>query len=38
MPRNIERKLLATARRRGFSKRRANAYVYGTLAKIKRKA
>ena len=34
MPRVVERKLLATARRRRYSKARTGAYVYGTLRKI----
>lgn len=31
MPKALERKLKAQARRKGFSKERANAYTYGTL-------
>jgi hypothetical protein len=34
MPKKAERKLKATARRRGYSKKRTNAYVYGTLRKM----
>ncbi len=37
MPKKAERKLLATARKRGYGKRRTGAYVYGTLAKLKRR-
>lgn len=33
MPKEMERKLKATARKRGYSKERANAYVYGTMRK-----
>lgn len=35
MPIKVERKLKAEARRKGFGKKRTNAYVYGTLAKLK---
>ena len=38
MPREVERKLLATARRRRYSKARTGAYVYGTLRRIERHA
>jgi hypothetical protein len=37
MPVKVERKLKATARKRGYSKKRTGAYVYGTLAKLKRR-
>lgn len=37
MPKKVERKLLATARKRGYGKKRTGAYVYGTLAKLKRR-
>jgi hypothetical protein len=33
MPKKLERKLFATARRKGFGKARTNRYVYGTLRK-----
>lgn len=33
MPKELERKLKTKARKKGFSKKRANAYVYGTLRK-----
>lgn len=34
MPKKAERKLKATAHKRGYSKRRTGAYVYGTLRKM----
>jgi hypothetical protein len=34
MPVRLERKLKATARKRGYSKRRTGAYVYGTMRKL----
>lgn len=34
MPKKLERKLKATARRRGYGKRRTNAFVYGTMRKL----
>lgn len=37
MPKKVERKLKAEARKKGLSKKRAAAYVYGTLRKIKGK-
>jgi hypothetical protein len=37
MPKRLERKLKATARKRGYGARRTGAYVYGTLAAIKRR-
>jgi hypothetical protein len=37
MPKKIERKLMAAARKRGYGKKRTGAYVYGTLAKLKKK-
>lgn len=37
MPKKVERKLLATARKRGYSKKRTGAYMYGTLAKLKKR-
>jgi len=33
MPKALERKLKAEASRKGFTGKRANAYVYGTLRK-----
>ena len=33
MPKALERKLKAQVRKKGFSKERAGAYVYGTLRK-----
>ena len=33
MPADMERSLKATARKRGYSKERAGAYVYGTMRK-----
>jgi len=33
MPKALERKLMAQARKKGFGKKRAAAYVYGTLRK-----
>lgn len=33
MPKEMERKLKAQARAKGFSGERANAYVYGTMRK-----
>lgn len=33
MPKALERKLKRTAKRKGLSKKRAGAYVYGTLRK-----
>jgi hypothetical protein len=33
MPEAMERALKATARKRGYSKERAGAYVYGTMRK-----
>lgn len=34
MPVKAERKLKATARKRGYGKKRTGAYVYGTLRKM----
>ena len=34
MPRAVERKLKAEARRKGLGKKRSGAYVYGTLRKL----
>lgn len=33
MPKQLERKLKAEAKKKGLSKKRSNAYVYGTLRK-----
>lgn len=33
MPKALERKLKAKARKKGFKGKRANAYVYGTMRK-----
>ena len=33
MPKEMEKKLKATAKKRGYSKERAGAYVYGTMRK-----
>ena len=35
MPKKIHNKLKASAKKRGLTGDRANAYVYGSLAKIK---
>lgn len=37
MPIKEERKLKAQARKKGLKGKRANSYVYGTLAKIKKR-
>lgn len=37
MPKALERKLKARAKKLHLGKKRANAYTYGTLAKIKRR-
>jgi hypothetical protein len=34
MPKELERKLKAEARARGYSKKRTDAFVYGTLRKM----
>lgn len=34
MPKKLERKLKAEARKKGFGKKRTGAYVYGTLRKL----
>lgn len=36
MPEALERKLKAQAKKKGFGKKRADRYVYGTLSKIKK--
>lgn len=35
MPKKLERKLFAEARRKGFGRKRTQRYVYGTLYRIK---
>ena len=37
MPKKLERKLKAEARKKGFSGKRAGAYIYGTLSKIEKR-
>ena len=37
MPKKIEQKLFKEAKKKGLGKKRTKAYVYGTLAKIKRR-
>jgi|GraSoiStandDraft_9_1057307.scaffolds.fasta_scaffold306960_2 hypothetical protein len=37
MPKSIERKLRRTAKRRGYSRERADRYVFGTMANINRR-
>lgn len=37
MPAKLERKLKRTAKKRGYGKARTGAYVYGTLAKHKKR-
>jgi len=37
MPKKVEARLRKEARKKGFGKKRTNAYVYGTLNKIKKK-
>lgn len=37
MPKKVERKLKAEARRKHLGRKRTAAYVYGTLAKIKKR-
>jgi len=34
MPKQLERKLKATAKKRGYGKKRTGAYVYGTMRKL----
>lgn len=34
MPKKLERKLKAEAKRKGFGKKRTGAYVYGTLRRL----
>jgi hypothetical protein len=33
MPKQLERKLKTEAKKKGFGKKRSNAYIYGTLRK-----
>ena len=37
MPKALETKLKAEAKKRGYGKKRTGAYVYGTLAKIEKR-
>ena len=37
MPKKLHRALSRSARKKGLKGRRRNAYVYGTMAKIKRR-
>lgn len=37
VPKKLETKLKATARRRGYGAARARRYIYGTMTKIKAK-
>ena len=37
MPRKLELKLKREAKKKGFGKKRADRYVYGTLDKLKRR-
>lgn len=37
MPEELERKLKAQAKKKGFGKKRTGKYIYGTLAKIEGK-
>jgi len=36
MPKKLEAKLKRQARKKGYGKKRSDAYVYGTLSKIKK--
>lgn len=38
MPKKLEARLKREARAKGFGRKRTNAYVYGTLAKIKKRS
>lgn len=38
MPKKLEAKLKREARKKGFGKKRTGAYVYGTLARIKKRS
>jgi len=37
MPKKLERQLKAEAKKKGLSKKRTATYVYGTLAKVKKR-
>jgi len=37
MPKALERKLKAEAKKKGLSEKRTGAYIYGTLNKLKKK-
>lgn len=37
MPKKLEQKLMKEAKKKGLSKSRTGAYVYGTLNKLKKK-
>jgi hypothetical protein len=37
MPKKLERKLKATARKRGYGREQTNRYVYGTMNRLKRR-
>lgn len=38
MPKRLEQKLRQAARKRGYSAKRTQAYVYGTLANLRKRA
>ena len=38
MPKMLEQKLKKEAKKKGLSKKRTGAYVYGTLSKLKKKS
>ena len=37
MPKELHRKLKAQARKKGYKGKRANRYVYGTMAKVEKR-
>lgn len=37
MPKKLEAKLMREAKKKGLGKKRTGAYVYGTLAKLKKR-
>lgn len=37
MPKEMEESLKKTSKKRGYGKKRTNAYVYGTIANMKKK-
>ncbi len=37
MPKALEKKLKAEAKKRGYGEERTNRYVYGTLAKVRQR-